>query len=41
MKLFVAFRGEGVIETDSTMFFWASLSQIKELAFMDDCSARS
>jgi len=27
---------EGVIETDMTMFCWASLSQIKELALMDN-----
>lgn len=27
---------EGVIETDTTMFCWASLSQIKELALMDN-----
>jgi dTDP-4-dehydro-6-deoxy-alpha-D-glucopyranose 2,3-dehydratase len=27
---------EGVIETDLTMFHWASLSQIKELALMDN-----
>ena len=26
---------EGVIETDMTMFCWASLSQIKELALLD------
>ncbi len=27
---------EGVIETDMTMFYWTSLSQIKELALMDN-----
>ena len=27
---------ESVIETDMTMFYWASLSQIKELALMDN-----
>jgi oxidase EvaA len=27
---------EGVIETDMTMFCWASLGQIKELALMDN-----
>ena len=27
---------EGVIETDMTMFCWSSLSQIKELALMDN-----
>ena len=27
---------EGVIQTDMTMFCWASLSQIKELALIDN-----
>jgi hypothetical protein len=27
---------ERVIETDLTMFYWSSLSQIKELALMDN-----
>ena len=27
---------ESVIETDMTMFCWASLGQIKELALMDN-----
>ena len=27
---------ERVIETDMRMFYWVSLSQIKELAFMDN-----
>ena len=27
---------EGVIKTDMSMFYWTSLSQIKELALMDN-----
>ncbi len=35
-NIIVFLDDEGVIETDMTMFCWASLSQIKELALMDN-----
>lgn len=32
----VFLEDERVIETDTAMFYWASLSQIRQLALMDD-----
>jgi oxidase EvaA len=35
-NIIVFLDDEGVIETDMTMFYWTSLSQIKELVLMDN-----